>query len=145
MTGAGCWGALVVWSELLSPADAAAFALFATQLSSAIEVGASIERLEQTNRDLEAIGAEERRRAGDLSLLNELGALLSGHLALPALLNAGVAHFARMADAPDVVLHLIDDEGSSLRSVATNMTDPQARRSWCRWIGRRRRRWRSGP
>jgi signal transduction histidine kinase len=61
----------------------------------------------------------ERRRARDLTLINELGALVSAQLDLRKVLEAGVHHLALIAEVPQVFLLLI--EGERLRIVASNL------------------------
>jgi len=55
------WGFVGVISHTLTPEDADAVALFATHVGSALEAAETIERLEQTNRELVASQAELAR------------------------------------------------------------------------------------
>ncbi len=66
----------------------------------------------------------ERRRVLDLSRLNELGALISQQLELPALLSVGVEHLERLVDVPQVFLALLEPDGGPLRIVASNIREP---------------------
>ena len=61
----------------------------------------------------------ERSRAHDLSLINELGSLISGQLDLSAVLDIGIRHLARLAEVPQVFVMLL--EGERLRVVASTV------------------------
>jgi signal transduction histidine kinase len=62
--------------------------------------------------------AEERRRAEDLGLLNELGAIVGQHLELPAVLSAAVNQLARVMNVPRVHIFLADPSNTVLVGVA---------------------------
>ncbi|HVH45602.1 MAG TPA: ATP-binding protein [Labilithrix sp.] len=81
------WGLLGVVSPTLTSDDAAAVALFATHVSSALEVAMSMEALEQANRELAKCNADLARAQQDLVERETLAAL--GQLA------AVVAHEVR--------------------------------------------------
>ncbi|MFN7131053.1 MAG: GAF domain-containing protein, partial [Myxococcales bacterium] len=65
----------------------------------------------------------ERRRVGDLSLINEVGEAIGRHLALPNVLSTGVQNVARITEVPNAYLMLCDPSDGSLRLAATNMDD----------------------
>ena len=63
---------------------------------------------------------EERRRVLDLSLINEIGGLLTQHLELSEVLSAGVRNAAHIANVPQALLFLLDPDGRLLRAAATS-------------------------
>ncbi len=67
--------------------------------------------------------SEERRRAQDLSRLNQLGGLIAQQLELPALLPVGVEHLVRLVDVSHVFLSLLEPDGGPLRVVASNLRE----------------------
>ena len=62
---------------------------------------------------------EERRRATDLALVNELGGLVSAQLELSAVLEAGAHYVARVSDVPDAFVVLLDADGSFVVRAST--------------------------
>ena len=62
--------------------------------------------------------SDSQRRIGDLSLINELGGMISGQLELPALLSAGVHQLCRIVGVESVTLLLLDAAGTHLRAEA---------------------------
>lgn len=66
----------------------------------------------------------ERRRAHDLALINELGRLIAETLDLREVLSTGLRHLARIVDAPQAFLGLIDPKDQTMRVVASNLEDP---------------------
>ena len=66
---------------------------------------------------------EEHRRARDLSLMNDLGAIIAQHLDLSAVLDIGVRHAARIARVPNAFLMLLDEKAETLRVVASTLAD----------------------
>lgn len=73
---------------------------------------------ERLRHELALRDEREQRRLGDLSLINELGGLLTQHLDLSAVLSAGVQSSARIVDVPHAFLLLHDGE-AHLRLAAT--------------------------
>ncbi len=65
---------------------------------------------------------EERRRASELALLHEVGAVISGHLELPAVLSAATGHLGRVLGARNVFVMLLEDD--RLRCVASSVDVP---------------------
>lgn len=84
--------------------------------SCAVQLGAAMERTR--------LFEEERRRAHDLSRINELGGLVAQHLEVPAILAAGVEHLARLTGIPQVFVLLLEPDGGPLRIVASNVRQP---------------------
>jgi signal transduction histidine kinase len=62
----------------------------------------------------------QRQRVRDLSVLNELGALIVQHLDLPNLLNTAVRQLARLTGVPNTFVMLLDEQQKCLKQVATN-------------------------
>jgi signal transduction histidine kinase len=63
---------------------------------------------------------QKRRRVQDLSLLNDMSAVLSSQLELPAVLATGVRYLARMFEESNVFLVLREDDGE-LRMAASSV------------------------
>ncbi len=68
------WGGLLALSDVLTPNDAPAVALFATHVGSALEVAESIEQLEQKNLELADLSADRQRESARVTGLSELAA-----------------------------------------------------------------------
>jgi signal transduction histidine kinase len=101
------FGAVTVTDPSEMPWDPEALGLLA---AAAVQLGVDFGRV----RLLE----DERRRAQDLGLINELGSLFGQHLALADVLSTAVNELARVTDVPRVHVFLVDASGEALRGVA---------------------------
>ena len=68
----------------------------------------------------------ERRRAEDLSAINELGAAVTQHLDLDRLVQVAVAQAARVAHVPHAFVLLFEPDQKTLRVVASNLDEPDS-------------------
>lgn len=100
LVGGQPWGVLVVGAGRLRPGDLPAWNLFAAHLAAALEVSEAIEDLE--------------RRRLELSVLKDLGEQITRHLDLPAVLSTAVAQAARVIDAANAFVLLLDETKSRL-------------------------------
>ena len=133
------WGLLGVVSPTLTSDDAAAIALFATHVGSAIEVALSIEALEHTNRELAACNAELARtqqalvEGERLAALGELAAVVAHEVRNPlcVLINsvAGLreivrtgATAARLGDA-EVFAAMATEEANHLNRIVSDLLE----------------------
>jgi signal transduction histidine kinase len=67
--------------------------------------------------------ADERKRAHDLTLINEIGSIMAQQLDLAGVVKVTVHEVARLIDVPRVTLGLVDDERKFLESVASTQAD----------------------
>jgi signal transduction histidine kinase len=113
-------GDRVLGTISMARADDRAFTRDDTQLleSCATHLGAVV--------DHARLFDEEHRRARDLSLMNELGAIIAQHLDIKAVLDIGVRHAARIARVQNAFFMVLDEKKQSLRTVASAVEESEA-------------------
>jgi signal transduction histidine kinase len=112
------WGILCVYSHSFRHADADAVALFAMQVSSALDVAGYIEALERAKTEL-----AHRER---LAALGELAAIIAHEVRNPlGAMFASVAGLRKLVEHPDakVLVGVIDEETKRLDSIVSDLLD----------------------
>jgi signal transduction histidine kinase len=133
------WGLLGVVSPTLMRDDAAAVALFATHVGSALEVALSIEALERTNRELATCNAELARAQRDLvererlAALGELAAVVAHEVRNPlcVLINSviGLREFVRIGapasrfEDAEVFASMASEEAEHLKRIVSDLLE----------------------
>jgi signal transduction histidine kinase len=133
------WGLLAVVSRSLTPADAAAVTLFATQVASSMEVAESIEALEAANVELAARSAELSRAQEELvkrerlAALGELAAIVAHEVRNPigVLFNSIGAlrkHLEakaspRRRESVNVLMTIMGEEADRLNRIVSDLLD----------------------
>lgn len=112
------WGILCVYSHSFRQADADAVALFALQVSSALDVAGYIEALERAKTEL-----AHRER---LAALGELAAIIAHEVRNPlGAMFASVDGLRKVVDHPDgkILVGVIDEETKRLDSIVSDLLD----------------------